>query len=72
MKSYFQEIKRFKWNIISIIIVMLLSYYVYLFASDQLVITIGLEENLFEGLTSLFSLFLQCSFFFLLKEQIFS
>jgi hypothetical protein len=64
INAYFQEIKRFKWSIISIIIVTLLSYSIYLFATDQFVINIGLEENLFEALTCLF-FFLSSVFFFL-------
>ena len=64
IKSYLKEIKYLKFYIISLSIVISLSYSIYLFCDDDTIIKFGLENSFFEILTPV--LFLGGAVFFFL------
>ena len=57
IEKYLKEIKSVKPYILSIVVVLTLSYSVYIFCSDAVIREIGKEDGLFEWMTALFFLF---------------
>lgn len=55
-QSYLKEIKYLKPYIVSAVLVIFLSYSIYLFCDDNTVITLGDEDGFFEYLTAIFFL----------------
>ena len=56
LAHYFKEIKALKPYFITIVTVVFLSYIIYAFCSEDMIVNLGTEDGFFEWLTAIFSL----------------
>ena len=73
LQSYLKEIKYLKLYIISVVAVICLSYSIFLFIDDDMIMILGQEDGFFESLTAVFFVFAAVLFFmsFLRTKNIF-
>jgi hypothetical protein len=69
IESYLKEIKSLKPYILSIIVVIALSYSIYIYCSDDLIKFLGKEDSFFEWLTAIFFLFTSVLCFITFKRN---
>lgn len=69
IESYLKEMKSLKPYILSIIVVIALSYSIYIFCSDDVIKLIGKEDSVFEWLTAIFFLFASVLCFITFKRN---
>jgi hypothetical protein len=63
LQSYLKEIKYLKLYIISILVVICLTYSIFLFFDDDTIMVLGVEDGFFENLTEVFFVFATVLFF---------